>query len=312
MKNLILWGSLLIAIIGVLAYTNSNSSNTPVVKVEETDPIATQETSSEFNQYWYAGDAEITSYELEQARYGEMHSGKAVLIFVTEPFSRDKQVKTDNPGKTDVSVMKLNFTKNFNTGIYPYSMMNSSFVPVKEKNGHALKITSSSQDWCGHTYTQLNDRNGKFEIESHSYFEGEGDESFTLSKTILEDELWTRIRLNPEDLPVGAQEVIPSFFHLRLLHQALKPYSVRIEKKSLADNQTAYILKYPDLNRQLKIVYNNTFPYEITGWEETFTSGWGASAKTLTTKATKIKTIKTDYWTKHNNEDLPLRDELGL
>ena len=214
MKNLILWGSLLIAIIGVLAYTNSNSSNTPVVKVEETDPIATQETSSEFNQYWYAGDAEITSYELEQARYGEMHSGKAVLIFVTEPFSRDKQVKTDNPGKTDVSVMKLNFTKNFNTGIYPYSMMNSSFVPVKEKNGHALKITSSSQDWCGHTYTQLNDRNGKFEIESHSYFEGEGDESFTLSKTILEDELWTRIRLNPEDLPVGAQEVIPSFFYL--------------------------------------------------------------------------------------------------
>lgn len=312
MKNFILIGTILMAIIGILAYTTSNSTNTPVAQVVETETIKTQETSPEFNQYWYAGDAEITSYELEQARYGEIHSGKAVLVFVTEPFSRDKQVKTDNPGKEDVSVMKLNFTKKFNTGIYPYSMMNSSFVPVKEKNGHALKITSSSQEWCGHTYTQLNSRSGKFEVESHSYFEREGDESFTLPKTLLEDELWTRIRLNPEDLPVGTHEVIPAFFHLRLLHQALKPYSARIEKKALADNETAYIIKYPDLNRQLKIVYNNRFPYEITGWEETFTSGWGASAKTLTTKATRIKTMKTDYWTKHNNVDLPLRDELGL
>ena len=37
-----------------------------------------------FNAYWYTGLAEITSYSLEQARYGEIHKGSAVLIFVSE------------------------------------------------------------------------------------------------------------------------------------------------------------------------------------------------------------------------------------
>ena len=39
--------------------------------------IATPKTelTSEFKDYWYSGEAEITSYKLEQARYGEI--GKA-------------------------------------------------------------------------------------------------------------------------------------------------------------------------------------------------------------------------------------------
>ena len=87
---------------------------------------AVQRDPEAFNKYWYAGEAEITSYELEQARYGEIHKGTSVLVFVTEPFSRSKQVKLDNwrdQSPDNVSVMKLNMTKKFLTGIYPYSMM---------------------------------------------------------------------------------------------------------------------------------------------------------------------------------------------
>ena len=29
--------------------------------------------SQEFSDYWFAGAAELTSYKLEQARYGEVH-----------------------------------------------------------------------------------------------------------------------------------------------------------------------------------------------------------------------------------------------
>ncbi|MEQ8572775.1 MAG: hypothetical protein RIB63_01840, partial [Fulvivirga sp.] len=47
----------------------------------------------EFADNWYAGKAELVSYNLKQSRYGEVHDGKAVLIFVTEPFSKKKQVK---------------------------------------------------------------------------------------------------------------------------------------------------------------------------------------------------------------------------
>ncbi len=39
-----------------------------------------------FNSYWYKGTAEITSYQLSQVRYGEVHKGTAVHIFVTENF----------------------------------------------------------------------------------------------------------------------------------------------------------------------------------------------------------------------------------
>ena len=94
-----------------------------------------------FNSYWYQGKAELTSYNLEQARYGEMREGQAVLIFVTEDFSKSKQVKLDNPGAAGddaEKVLKLNMTKKFDTGLYPYSMMSSVFTPV---NGDAsLKV----------------------------------------------------------------------------------------------------------------------------------------------------------------------------
>ena len=41
-------------------------------------------------------------------------------------------------------------------------------------------------------------------------------------------------------------------------------------------------------------------------------SGYDATAKKLSTKATKIKTIKSAYWNKNSNADEGLRTELGL
>ncbi|MEX2379219.1 MAG: hypothetical protein WD530_00630 [Vicingaceae bacterium] len=36
-----------------------------------------------FNNYWFSGNAELSSYELKEARYGEIRKGEAVLVFVT-------------------------------------------------------------------------------------------------------------------------------------------------------------------------------------------------------------------------------------
>ncbi len=160
-------------------------------------PVSLAESASsfsltdEFGDYWYQGEAELTSYKLEQARYGEIHEGEAVLIFVTEDFSKRKQVKLDNPaGAPDdkVSVLKLNLTKKFITGIYPYSMMSSVFTPVQRQSyPQTLKVTTSSQEWCGHTFTQLNLQKRKYALELRSYFESEGDQSLELDGLILED-----------------------------------------------------------------------------------------------------------------------------
>lgn len=266
--------------------------------------------SDQKKKYWYNNEAEITSYELTQARYGEMHSGKAVLVFVTEPFSQVKNTKSDSPSKEDVSVLKLNFTKKFNTGIYPYSLMTSTFFPF-EDGVHSLKISSSSQEWCGHTFMELKNKD-KFEIDIMSYFEDQSVRGLKIEKDILEDDIWSMIRLSPNKLPIGKMKVIPSFFNLRLMHKETKAYPCELNKSKIDETFSNYTIYYPELKRTLSIVYESKFPHKIDSWTETFLSGFGNNQKELKTTATKMKTIKSDYWNKHSNIDSGLRKTLGL
>ncbi|TVZ60003.1 hypothetical protein NA63_2548 [Flavobacteriaceae bacterium MAR_2010_105] len=261
--------------------------------------------TTEFKAYWYAGEAEITSYKLEQARYGEIRQGEAVLVYVTEDVLPEIQVKADNYKKTNIPVLKLNATKQFNTGIYPYSIMQSTFYPVTN-NQHAFKVSCSVQEWCGHIYMQLNNRD-QFEINSHSYFESEADQSFNVEKAILENELWTQLRIDPNSLPVGELEIIPSFEFLRLKHVPLKAYKATVKLES-----GQYLISYPELDRTLKITFNPEFPFDILEWEDTYKSGFGPISKVLTTKATKLKTMKSAYWNKNETAHESLRDSLLL
>lgn len=270
-----------------------------------------------FDSYWNQGQAELTSYTLEQARYGELHQGSAVMVFVTEPFSQSKQVKLDdyaNAGSDRVPVLKLNATKKFNTGVYPYSMMASSFSPIDlATHPHALKITSSSQEWCGQTFAQVNNRDRNYQVQLNSYFEAEGDENFTVDKTWLEDELWSRIRINPASLPTGDLSVLPSLWYTRLRH---RPFEATAATATITDDAAdpslkIYALNYPSQSRSLSIHFAAKFPHEIQSWEETHLSGFGRP-QPLTTKATLNQRIMSDYWNRNSNADSALRQELGL
>ncbi|MEZ4811304.1 MAG: septum formation inhibitor Maf [Allomuricauda sp.] len=265
--------------------------------------------SEEFKNYWYAGNAEITSYKLEQARYGEIRDGHAVLIYVTEPFLPEEQVKADKNGANTISVLKLNSTKKFITGIYPYSIMGSTFYPVHD-NQHAIKTSLSVQEWCGHVYSQINNRE-KFEFVSHSYFEGEADQNRSLEKENLENEIWTKIRINPNGLSVGALKMIPSLEFLRLRHKELKAYAA-VAQMTTENGITTYSITYPDLDRTLNINFTSAFPYTVESWSEDFQSGFGPNAKKMTTRATKLKSMKTAYWGQNGNKDQVLRDSLGI
>lgn len=271
--------------------------------------------NSGFNDYWYDGNAELNSYTLQQARYGEMREGNAVLVFVTEDFSLSELTKHGGNGGTSVPVLKVNFDKKFLTGIYPYSMLMSVAVPLDMKRyPHALKVSGSVQEWCGHTYTQLNLKGDKYEFMEHSYFPGEGDQAATTNAILTEDELWVRIRVAPDKLPVGKADLLPGVFFTRLKHQPMTPSKVELSKSPDPDatGSTIYTIAWPNGSRTLKIRYQNDFPHLIEGWEDAYVSGWGAGAKTLTTTATLNKTLKLDYWNRHNNSDLPLRNDLGL
>jgi hypothetical protein len=265
--------------------------------------------SDAFHAYWHAGKAEINSYELNQSRYGENRAGKAVLIFVTEDLSKKLQVKLDNPASANkTNVLKLNFVKKFITGIYPYSMMLSVFTPTdRRKNSSSLKASMSSQEWCGHVYTQLNLRGNRYAIKSHSYFEEEADQQFSVKQALLEDELWNLIRLDHENLPVGKLKVLPGLFYTRLNHVDLAIQSA-VGENSQSDSICTYTLAFPDLERLLVIRYEKKFPYKILGWQET----WKERGKTMSTSARLEKTLYTDYWTKNGNEFRYLRDSLSL
>jgi hypothetical protein len=283
-----------------------------------------------FREYWYNGTAELNRYSLQQARYGELRNGEAVLIFVTEPFLKSKQVKYEGPpgapGARDaMDVFKLNSTRKFFTGLYPYSTMTSTFTPVDAgpAKRKALKITTSVQEWCGHVYAQLNLRGDQYQVESHSYFEKEADQSFAISDAITEDGLWALIRLKPDALPTGRLQILPGTQFLRLRHLPTRAESVAAELRDLDPLRDAalkngpkplrvYELAYQNIPRKLRIAFEKNFPHSIVAWEEEGESGRGPSKNSLTTRAVRTNVLRTDYWSKNSNQDAPLRARLGV
>ena len=260
--------------------------------------------SSEFKTYWFDGTAEISSFKLTQSRYGEPREGEAILIYVTEDFLSNEQVKANQKSNLSKPVLKLNRTKNFVTGIYPYSIMNSSFTYFEEEDPLA-KITTSIQEWCGQAYLQLNKKN-RLRIQSHSYFEGEADQEINLKNGLTEDELWHWIRIAPAALPQGEFELLPPFEYLRLLHKPIQFYKATAVFVT-NEKSKSYQISYPELNRKISIDFEINAPYRILKWEEI-----NLNDPTQKTTATRVKTIKLPYWQLNHLGDERFRDSLKL
>lgn len=153
---------------------------------------------------WFAGDAELAGYRLTYPRYGELRRGTAVTVFVTEPFVPSVGVKDETAGRPAadrVTVMKLNLLQEFPAGIYDYHLMTSSFVALDGTRGlppgSLTKASFSAQDWCGQTYGQVRFDGDTVRLDSHSYFDGEADQSLALPREadgLAEDALlhWAR------------------------------------------------------------------------------------------------------------------------
>jgi hypothetical protein len=274
--------------------------------------------SPRLDAYWYEGEAEISRYELRQNRYADLHRGEVIAIFVTEDFLLDQQVKNDyytNPNSTPI--LKLNKVSRFTTGLYDYSLMTSVFTPVNTATQpQTLKVTLASQDWCGQSFSQLNFRDEQYLCRIFSYFEKEGDTTAELPYAILEDELFSRIRMNPDGLPTGSHAMLPSMAVLRLLHLPCAAVEVEASLEDYAgpdfagQGLRAYTIEFPSLKRQLQIVFQAEAPYLIEGWTDTYPSV--SDRKPRTTIARRAKTIKSAYWQQHGLEDTALREQLGL
>jgi hypothetical protein len=264
---------------------------------------------AEFEDYWYQGKAELTRYALRQARYGDVHDGEAVLIFVTEDFLPKLQVKHESGEAADtVSVLKLNAYRRFYTGIYPYTVMTSSFTPAT--GSPTLKLSSTVQEWCGQVYSQINRRDDGLHTLMHSYFQSEADQKVVLPSSRMEDGLWALLRIAPERILEGKQDLVPGLDYIRMRHKALRAYPAVVTRKPVADTDlvdgtvAALEIDYPPLGRKLVIYYESEFPHVIQAWEET--------EGPFRTTAVRTHAILDNYWNHNAVGDESYRDALGL
>ncbi|MFT5837498.1 MAG: hypothetical protein ACI9ZV_001003 [Candidatus Azotimanducaceae bacterium] len=260
--------------------------------------------AAEIRDFWFSG-AEINRYELTQMRYGEAHPGHAEFIFVTEPFLTEAQIKNESGGSPSTDVLKLNALRTFNTGLYSYRTMTSTFQPIDlAAYPHALKTNTSVQDWCGQVFQQLNRTNTGWRGELRSYFQQEGDRNFELEDDHLEDELWIQLRLDPNKLPLSQIEIVPGAIYTRFTHRPIQAEEA-LATLELNGTLDTYVLNYPKIGRELRITFDHAFPHIIRSWQEVEPAG--------TTKAVLTHRImNSNYWSENSPENAPTRKQLGL
>ncbi|MEM8868629.1 MAG: hypothetical protein AAGC73_10225 [Verrucomicrobiota bacterium] len=254
--------------------------------------------------FWFSG-AEINKYTLTQIRYGEEHPGHAEFIFVTEPFLTTEQVKHEYGPGDSVNILKLNALRTFNTGLYAYRTMTSTFQPIDlEAFPHALKTNTTVQDWCGQVFQQVNKTEAGWRGELRSYFQTEGDADFELDAIWIEDELWTRLRLDPKSLPTGKFKLVPGAILTRFTHRPIQPENAVATLKDRGE-LTSYIIRYPEMERKLIIRFDTKFPHIIREWEEHEPAG---KTKAILTH----RIMNSQYWSRNKPGDSDQRRSLGL
>ena len=232
-------------------------------KVETVVPI-NQETNKTFTDYWKKDKIEITTYELKE---DSILVGEGSLTFSID--------YVEGVNKTDsIQVLHSDFTGKIHKDNYDYSAMTSTYSPLNQTlRSHATKVINSVQEPAINSFLELSQIPKSYEIESYNTFKEKTKKHFILERKNLEDELWAKIRMNPNDLPTGDIEIIPSFAYWQSVKKSPNIYEAKAVLKDYLGTEFTgkklkiYSLEYPDLKRNLSIVFEGNFPFEIVGWK---------------------------------------------
>ncbi len=232
-------------------------------KVETVLPI-NQETNKIFTDYWKNNKIETTKYDLKE---DSISVGEGSLTFNID--------YVEGVNKTDsIQVLHSDFIGKIHKEDYDYSTMTSIYLPLNlTLRPHAMKIVNSVQEPSGNSFLALSQIPKSYEIESENTFKEKTKEHFILERKNSEDELWAKIRMNPNDLPTGDIEIIPSFAYWQSVRKSPSIYEAKAELKDYSGKEFTgkklkiYNLDYPDLKRNLSIIFEADFPFEIIGWK---------------------------------------------
>lgn len=284
---------------------------------------------SAFWRAWGDGRAELAGYSLVRPRYGELRTGSAVLIFVTEPWSVSKHVKVDDESKhpkSDViQVLKLNIVEDFPTGIYDYNLMTSAWTALMAAPGRpagsAAKVSFSAQEWCGTTWHDVTfDARSGAEVV-RSYFEGEttmrmlDNPAADRKPSLVEDNVlvWARGLAAPLVARGAHVDVafLPALSRSRLEHRPLAwtratlsrdaaPVRVTVPAGTFeVERATVAIEDAPA--RTIEIFVEVAPPHRIV--KVTHSDGTVMELR---------GSVREPYWKQNRQTDTPLRAKLGL
>jgi hypothetical protein len=279
--------------------------------------MATSQAIPGFWDTWGDGKAEIDHYSLTTPRYGQPRTGNAVLVFVTEDFTAGQTVKSDGGHGDEYPVWKLNDVRHFQTGIYDYEVMTSTFLRVDGRTplGRPVKVSNSVQEWCGHAYAQFVPRAEVLDWTLHSYFDGEADQERELSLPadgVFMDALpmlvrgWVGALVEPDG--ERTMRGLPTLLHDRFTH--VKPeWSDLVVRASSMVNQAT--------------VPAGTFAVrEVSATQGGVTTTWQVEAaspyriiawsRTDGEKAELIASQRLPYWTMNGQADEAALSGLGL
>ncbi|MDZ7899765.1 MAG: hypothetical protein U5N85_17295 [Arcicella sp.] len=221
-----------------------------------------QETNQVFQKHWKNQDIENTKFILIQ---DSVTIGEATLSYTLKDFGKDQP-------NGAIPSLSSNFTQKISQKNYHYSENSTVITPLNTpRYAHALSIISSSQSNDGTDFLSLQHEPKSYLFVGRNSTEQEKEIHRVTEKGNLEDEIWTKIRMNPDALPQGEFEMIPSLGYWNKTHESPNAQEVKAELKSEEGNPKLkiYSLDYPEIKRKLDITFGVNPPYRIYKFEET-------------------------------------------
>lgn len=281
------------------------------------EPRTPSQAPAGFWDVWGDGKAELSGYQLTQPRYGTPRRGEAVLVFVTEQFTAGSRVKSDGGHGDEFPVIKLNEARDFQTGVYDYNIMTSAFVRLDGKDalGIPTKVAFSGQEWCGHVYDHLITHGDRYDRTSHSYFDGEADQSLAMdipAGGVFLDAMPLYVRgVAGELVPKGGSvplTVHPRLMDLRFLHRPAGWMSGTLSRSNALSTTTVPAGEFKTETFELTLD-SSTWTWEVEAEGARRLIRWTGPDGEV---GAMTGSIRSPYWNKSGNADESLRKSLGL
>lgn len=221
-----------------------------------------QEINSVFQKYWQKQGIETTKFVLKQ---DSLIIGEATLSYSLKDFGKDQP-------NGAVYSLSSNFTQKINQENYHYSEISTAIMPLNSTlYPHAISIISSLQSKDGIDFLSFQPEPKSYLFTGRNSTVPEKEIHKITEKGNLEDEIWAKIRMNPDGLPQGEIEMIPSLGYWNKVHKSPSAQEVKAELKEIEGTKKLkmYLLDYAELKRKLNIIFEADFPFQIMEFRET-------------------------------------------